>query len=119
MSRSPNFVVRKQVNFQEGEQSWLLPTTCSSTKLKPRTVFYQEGENDEDMTPLGISIEYMMSSFIYLYNNFWYNSLGSTCTCHYLIVDSNMTQTASLSKLNFQYVVSPIVLYWEGHNSSI
>jgi len=30
-----------------------------------------------------------------------------------------MSQTASSSKLNFRYVGSPIVLYWEGHNPSI
>jgi len=71
------------------------------------------------MTPLDITIDYEVSSFIYLYNDFWYNSLGSTCTCHYLIVDSNMPQSAGSSKLNFRYVSSPIVLYWEGHNLSI
>jgi len=71
------------------------------------------------MTPLDITIDYMVSSFIYLYNDFWYNSLDLICTCHYLIVDSNMSQSASPSKLNFWYVGSPIVLYWEGHNLSI
>jgi len=119
MSRSPNFIVRTQVNFQEGEQSWLLPITYSSTKLKPMTICCQEGDNDEDMTPSDITIDYKVSSFIYLHNYFWYNSLGSTCSCHYLIVDLNMSQTASLSKLNFRYVGSPIVLYWEDHKSSI
>jgi hypothetical protein len=75
--------------------------------------------DDEDMTASDITTHYKMSSFIYLYNDFWYSSLGSTCTCHYLIIDSNMSQTASPSKLNFRYIDSPIMLYWEGHNSSI
>ena len=56
---------------------------------------------DEDMTPSYITIDYKVSSFIYLYNEFWYDSLGSTCTCHYLIVDLSMSQTAGPSKLNF------------------
>ena len=43
MSRSPSFVIKKHVKFQEGEQCWLLPTTCLPTKLKPRTVCCQEG----------------------------------------------------------------------------
>jgi hypothetical protein len=91
MSNSSSFVLKKQVKFQEGEQYWLLPTTCPPIKFKPRTVCYQEGENDEDMTPSDTTIVYKVSSFLYLYSNFWYNSLGSTCTCHYLNVGTNVS----------------------------
>ena len=38
MWRNPSFVIKKQVKFQEGEQCWILPTTCPPTKLKPGTV---------------------------------------------------------------------------------
>ena len=31
----------------------------------------------------------------------------------------NMSQNASPSKLNFRFVDSPIVFYWEGHNTSM
>jgi hypothetical protein len=75
--------------------------------------------SDEDMTHSDITIDYKVSSFIYLYSDFWYNSLGSTCICHYLIVDSNMSQSASPSKLNYQFIGSLIVLYWKDHNSCI
>jgi hypothetical protein len=44
---------------------------------------------------------------------------GSTCTCRYLNVGTNVSQSASPSKLNFRFAGSPIVLHWEGHNSSI
>ena len=83
LSTSPSFVLKKQVNFQKGERYWLLPTTCPPTKLKPRTVCCQEGEDDEDMTPIDLTmiVKYKVSSFLYLHNDFWYNSLGSTCTC--------------------------------------
>jgi hypothetical protein len=57
--------------------------------------------------------------FLYLYSNFGYNSLGSTCICCYLNVGTNVSQSASPSKLNFRFVGSPIMLHWEGHNSSI
>jgi hypothetical protein len=70
MSRSPSFVIKKQVNFQEGEQCWLLPTTCPSMKLKPRTVCCQEGEDDEDMAPSNMNIGYKVSSFLYLHSDF-------------------------------------------------
>jgi len=71
------------------------------------------------MTPSDMTIDYKVSSSLYLYNNFWYNSLGSKCTFHYLHVDTNVSQSARSSKLNFQFTSSPVVLYWEGHNSSI
>jgi hypothetical protein len=76
-------------------------------------------DNDEDMTPTDTTIDYKVHSFLYLHSNSRYNSLGSTCTCRYLNVGTNMSQSASPSKLNFRFVGSPIVLYWEGHNSSI
>jgi hypothetical protein len=119
MSRSPSFVIKKQIKFQEGGQCWLLPTTCPPTKLKPRTVCCQEGEDDEDMAPSNMTIDYKVSSFLYLYSDFGYNSLGFTCTCHYLIVGTNVSQSARLSKLNFWAIGSPIILYWEDHNSFI
>jgi hypothetical protein len=71
------------------------------------------------MTPTDTTINYKVRSFLHLHSNFGYNSLGSTCTCHYLNVATNMSQSASPSKLNFWFVGSPIVLHWEGHNSSI
>ena len=53
---------------------------------------------DEDMTPSDTTIVYKVSSFLHLHSDFWYNSLGSTCTCHYLNVGTNMSQRASSSK---------------------
>ena len=85
MWRNPSFVIKKQVKFQEGEQCLLLPTTSPPTILKPRTVCCQEGEDDDDMTPLDMTIDYLVSSFRHLHSKFWYNSLGSICTCLYLI----------------------------------
>jgi hypothetical protein len=41
------------------------------------------------------------------------------CTCHYLIIGINVSQSTSSSKLNFRFVSSLTVLYWKGHNSSI
>jgi len=43
---------------------------------------------DEDMKPMDMTmiVKYKMNSFQYLHSNFWYNSLGSTCTCPYLFV---------------------------------
>jgi len=46
---------------------------------------------DEDMTPLDMTIDYKVSSFLHLFSDFWYNSLGSTCTCHYLHVAINVS----------------------------
>jgi len=66
-----------------------------------------------------MTIDYKVSSFLYLYNDFWYNSLGSTCTYHYLHVGTNVSQSARSSKLIFQFASGPIMLYWEGHNLSI
>ena len=111
LSTSPSFVLKKQFNLQEGEQYWLLPTTCPPTKLKPRTVCCQEGEDGEDMTPMDMTmiVQYKVSSFLYLHNDFWYNSLGSTCTCQSLIVDTNV-------KLNFWFVGRLIVNHCEHHN---
>ena len=74
---------------------------------------------DEDMAPSDTNNDYKVRSFLYLHSGFGYNSLGSTCTCHYLNVGTNMSQHASSSKLNFRFVGSPIVPHWEGHNSSI
>jgi hypothetical protein len=74
---------------------------------------------DEDMELSDANIDYKVSSFLYLPSDFWYNSLGSTCTCHYLNVGINVSQRASSSKLNHRFVSSPIMLHWEGHNLSI
>jgi hypothetical protein len=71
------------------------------------------------MTPTDTPIDYKMHLFLHLYSNFGYNSLGSICTCLYLNVGTNVSQSASSSMLNFRFVGSPIVLHWEGHNSSI
>ena len=70
LSTSPNFVLKKHDKFQEEEKYWILPTTCPSTKLKPRTVYCQEGEDDEDMTPLDMDIDYKVSLFLHLHNDF-------------------------------------------------
>jgi hypothetical protein len=71
------------------------------------------------MTPSDMTIDYKVRSFLYLYSDFRYNSLGSIYTCHYLIIGTNVSQSISSSKLNFWFVGSPIVLHWKGHNSSI
>ena len=99
MSSSPDYVIKKHVKFEEDQHCWLLPTTCPPTKLKSRTVCCQEGENDEDMTPSDTTIAYKVSLLLLFYSDFWHNSLGSTCTCHYLLVDANIFQSTSLSKL--------------------
>jgi hypothetical protein len=70
MSRSPSFVIKKRAKFQEGEQCWLLLITCPPMKLKPRTVCYQEGEDDEDMTPTDTNIDNKVSSFLHLHSDF-------------------------------------------------
>jgi hypothetical protein len=75
--------------------------------------------DDEDMTSTDTTIDYKVRLFLHLYSNFRYNSFGSTCICSYLNVGTNVSQSASPSKLNFRFVGSPIVLHWEGHNSSI
>jgi hypothetical protein len=71
------------------------------------------------MTPSDTTIVYKVISFLYLHSDFLYNSLGFTCTCRYLNVGTNVSQCASSSKLNFQFVGSPTMLHWEGYNSSI
>jgi hypothetical protein len=74
---------------------------------------------DEDTTTEDTTIDYKVCLFLYLHSNFRYNSFGSTCTCRYLNVGINVSQSASPSKLNFRFVGSPIVLHWEDHNSFI
>jgi hypothetical protein len=76
-------------------------------------------EDDEDITSSDTTIDYKVRSFLYLHSNFGYNSLYSTCTCHCLNIGTNVSQSASPSKLNFRFVGSPTVLHWEGHNSFI
>jgi hypothetical protein len=76
-------------------------------------------DGDEDITPTDTTIDYKVRSFLQLHSNFGYNLLDSTCTCYYLNVGTNVSQSTSPSKLNFQFIGSPIVLHWEGHNSSI
>jgi len=70
ISSSSSFVLKKQVKFQEGEQCWILPITYPPTKLKPRTLCCQEGEDDEDMTPSDMTIDYKLNSFLHLYSDF-------------------------------------------------
>jgi hypothetical protein len=48
MSSSSTSVSMKQVQFQEGEHSWL-PKISSTMTLKPRMVCFQKEENDEIM----------------------------------------------------------------------
>jgi hypothetical protein len=63
MSSSSTLVFKNQVHFQEGEHCWL-PKISSTTTLKPRTICFQKGENDEIMhrlTTLGVYIQ--MSSW--------------------------------------------------------
>jgi hypothetical protein len=92
-------------------------TTAPNTFGRRRR--HERDAGDEDMTPLDTTIDYKVRSFLYLHSNFEYNSLGSTCTCRYLNVGTNVSQSASPSKLNFRFVGSPIVFHWEGYNSSI
>ena len=63
------------------------------------------------MTPMDMTmiVKYKVSMFLYLHNNFWYNSLGSTCTCQSLIIGINV-------KLNFWFVGRLIVNHCEHHN---
>ena len=69
-----------------------------------------DGGGDKDMAPSDTNNDYKVHSFLHLHSGFGYNSLGSTCTCHYLIVGSNVFYNGSSSKLNFRFVGSPIVL---------
>ena len=43
------------------------------------------------MTPSDMNIDYKVSLFLHLHNDFLYNSLGFTCTCHYLILGTNVS----------------------------
>ena len=54
---------------------------------------------------------------LHLHSDFWYNSLDSICTYHYLFIGINMAQSASSSKLNFWFIGSPTVLHWNGLSS--
>jgi hypothetical protein len=71
------------------------------------------------MTPSDMTIDYKVCLFLYLYSDFGYNSLCSTCMCRYLNVGTNMSQSASPLKLNFRFIGSLAVIHCEGHNSSI
>ena len=57
-----------------------------------------------------MTIDYKVSLFLHLHNDLSYNSLGSTCACHYLLVGTNVPQSASLLKLNFQFFGGPAIL---------
>ena len=57
------------------------------------------GSADEDMTPSDTIIAYKVTLLLLFHSDFWHNSLGSTCTCHYLLVGANISQSASPSKL--------------------
>ena len=59
-----------------------------------------------------MTLDYKMNSLLPLHCDLWYNSLGSRCTYHYLIVGTNV-------KLNFRFIGRPIVNHCEGHNSVI
>src|SRR6185437_79039 len=100
MSKSPSSILKQIVKFLKEEHHWLLPTTCPPTKLKPRTVCCQEGEDDEDTTPIDtpMKVKDKMSSFTHFLSDFWYNSLVSTGAYPYLFVDTNMFKSASSSK---------------------
>jgi hypothetical protein len=67
--------------------------------------------HDEDITSSDKTIDYKASSFLLLHSDFWYNSLGSTCTCHYLLAGTNVSQSASPSKLNYHFVGTPTLLH--------
>jgi hypothetical protein len=71
------------------------------------------------MTPSDTTIDYKVCSFLYLYSDFEYNSLGFICTCRYLNVGTNMSQSVSPLKLNFWFVGSLAVLHCECYNSFI
>jgi hypothetical protein len=52
---------QKHVHFQEGEQ-YCLPKISSTVILKARTVYFQEGENDEIMNMFTASCVYIEMS---------------------------------------------------------
>ena len=43
------------------------------------------------MTPSDTKIDYELSTFLHLHNDFLYNSHGSTCACHYPILVLRLT----------------------------
>jgi hypothetical protein len=71
----------------------------------------ESANSDEDMTPTDTTIDYKVRLFLHLYSNFGYNSLSSTCICRYLNVGTNVSQSASPSKLNFWFIGNLIVLH--------
>jgi hypothetical protein len=62
------------------------------------------------MAPSDMNNDYKVRSFQHLYSGYGYNSLGSTCTCHYLIVGSNVFHNGSSSKLNFRFAAEITLL---------
>jgi len=63
------------------------------------------------MTHLDMTNDYKVRSFIYLHKDFWYNSLGSICTYHYLLLGMNVYQSARSSMLNFQFASTLTTLH--------
>ena len=57
------FVLNKPDKSQEGEHAWLQLATYPPTKFKLRMLCYQEVEDDEDLTPTDMTIDYKVSSF--------------------------------------------------------
>jgi hypothetical protein len=58
MSSFSTSIFKKQVHFQEGEHCWL-PKISLIMTLKPRMVWFQEGENDKNMYTLAASGVYI------------------------------------------------------------
>jgi hypothetical protein len=108
----------KSLNMEALEYNHLMGVGGWEQLISCRTLFAPLPV-DEDMTPWDMTIDYKVRLFLHLHSDFWYNSLGSTCTCHYLIVGTNVSHSASPSMLNIQVIGSPIILHWEGHNSFI
>ena len=79
--------------------------------------------SDEDITPSGATIDYKVSSFLYLHNdktrNWLLPNIGIPNVCRnngnddreWICHEQNQSQSANPSKLNFQFVGGPIVLY--------
>ena len=67
------------------------------------------------MTPSGMNIDYKVSSFLHLHNNFIHNSLDSTCTCIYLIEGPIVFQSESSSmtirEREREIIVSCVIYY--------
>jgi hypothetical protein len=61
MSSFSASIFRKQVHFQEGEYCYL-PKISSTTTVKARTIFFQEGENNEIMHMFAASGVYIQMS---------------------------------------------------------